>query len=193
MNNEQYFKVLERFAKFVEKNQIISAAMYSYYADYLSKEIDLEYLKKESPEIEYLVQNMTSKFESYQNFINSTIDTVIENRKHSYCKYSNFAVSAAVINEQSQTFYGVNIENQSYGLTICAERSALFSAVSSGSKKISACIISADTIEPIKPCGACLQTLSEFMDDGIIISSTLDKKIRVSSIDEIFPNVFKFK
>ena len=193
MTKDIFFKILERFAKFVETKSLINAAMYNYYAKNLAKQINLEEILKESPEIEFLMNKMSGAFTHYDDFIDEIIDKVIDNRKNSYAKYSNFAVSAAIITDDSQVYYGVNVENQSYGLTICAERAALFNAISAGQSKIAACIVSADTPEPIRACGACLQTLSEFMDTGIIISSTLNKDIFVASIDTLLPNGFKFK
>ncbi len=83
---------------------------------------------------------------------------------HSYSPYSHFRVGAALLSEDGRIFTGTNVENRSFGLTICAERSAVVAAVSSGVKRFTALAISTlDSESPVGPCGACRQVLSEFM------------------------------
>lgn len=79
-----------------------------------------------------------------------------------YAVYSQFRVGAAILTVEGKIFTGCNIENSSYGLTICAERVAVFKAVSEGYKDISALAIYSESKIPSRPCGACLQVLSEF-------------------------------
>lgn len=79
-----------------------------------------------------------------------------------YAPYSNFPVAAAVIDDQGRIFTGVNVENASYGLTICAERVAIFSAISAGARRITAVAVTAQKLKPISPCGACRQVMAEF-------------------------------
>src|SRR5438067_8304073 len=83
-------------------------------------------------------------------------------RAMAYAPYSKFAVGAAVLTQSGQVFSGCNIENISFGLTICAERAAVCAAVASGFRDFSQIVIVADTKEPISPCGACRQVLAEF-------------------------------
>lgn len=85
--------------------------------------------------------------------------------KNSYSPYSKFKVGAALVTTDGKTFTGTNVENVSYGLTICAERAALFSAVSSGHRTFSDLFISSSSKEPAFPCGACRQALMEFAPD----------------------------
>src|SRR6266705_5579178 len=92
-------------------------------------------------------------------------------RKQAYAPYSRFAVGAAVQCKSGAVFIGSNIENISYGLTICAERIAIGSAVAAGEREFVAIAVVADTIEPIVPCGACRQFLAEFSADLIIVSA----------------------
>lgn len=91
----------------------------------------------------------------------------------SYSPYSNFKVGAVLLTQDGQIFTGCNIENSSYSMTICAERTAVFKAVSSGFKNFRAIAIAGsandDFSEPCRPCGACLQVLSEFCDDDFMI------------------------
>ena len=87
------------------------------------------------------------------------INLAIEARKHSYSPYSKYPVGAAVLAESGRTYTGCNIENSSFGLTNCAERTAIFKAVSDGEKKILAIAIAAKSSTP---CGACRQVMTEF-------------------------------
>lgn len=91
----------------------------------------------------------------------------------SYSPYSNFKVGAVLLTEDGQVFTGCNIENASYSLTVCAERTAIFKAVSSGFRNFKAIAIAGssdgDFSKPCPPCGACLQVMSEFCDDDFMI------------------------
>jgi len=86
----------------------------------------------------------------------------IEASKHAYCPYSRFPVGAAVLTAEGGIFSGCNVENASYGLTICAERNAIFHAVACGSQQILAVMIYTSTPNPSAPCGACRQVINEF-------------------------------
>lgn len=122
----------------------------------------------------------------------SYIDKAIEAREKAYAKYSNFKVGAIVIDKDNNIYQGVNVENSSYGLSNCAERSAIFSAVSNGMKRIKIICIVGDTSEPISPCGACRQVIKEFSDEEtVIILSNLKKEYKVYKIEELLPYSFK--
>jgi len=107
-------------------------------------------------------------------------------RLQAYAPYSNFPVGAALLARDGRIFSGCNVENLSYGLTICAERNALFAAVAAGVREFSAIAIVADTREPISPCGACRQVMAEF-GDFKLVCATLDGKIFASSVSELLP------
>jgi cytidine deaminase len=79
-----------------------------------------------------------------------------------YAPYSRFFVAAAVLDDRGQLFTGVNVENASYGLTMCAERVAIFTAIASGSRKIVAIAVTSGKKSPVFPCGACRQVMAEF-------------------------------
>lgn len=122
------------------------------------------------------------------------IDQAIAARKKAYTPYSNFQVGAAVLTKNKQVFLGCNIENASYGLTNCAERTAIFKAVSEGEKEIEAIVIVGDTEGPISPCGACRQVMAEFCDENTKIILTNLKGDRVeTTINELLPGFFSSK
>jgi cytidine deaminase len=82
--------------------------------------------------------------------------------RHSYSPYSHFPVGAAVLTDRGRIYSGTNVENSSYGLTVCAERVAVFRAVVAGTRRVSAILVYTDTDRFTPPCGACLQVLAEF-------------------------------
>ncbi|HEY3661626.1 MAG TPA: cytidine deaminase [Chthoniobacterales bacterium] len=83
-------------------------------------------------------------------------------RENAYAKYSHFAVGAALATSSGEIFVGCNVENASFGLTICAERVAVSSAIVAGHREFEAIAVAAETEEPVVPCGACRQFLAEF-------------------------------
>lgn len=85
--------------------------------------------------------------------------------ENAYARYSDFPVGAAVVDEHGRIFTGVNVENASYGLTICAERVAIFTAIAAGAKAIAGLAVSASRAHSISPCGACRQVLKEFASE----------------------------
>jgi len=94
-------------------------------------------------------------------------------RNQAYSLYSHFAVGAALLDSSGKVFVGCNVENISFGLTMCAERVALGSAISAGSRKFTCIAIVSDSKEPVSPCGACRQVLAEFAPNLRIISANL--------------------
>jgi cytidine deaminase, homotetrameric len=108
--------------------------------------------------------------------------------KHkAYSIYSNFRVGAALLTDEGSIFAGCNVENSSYGLTICAERNAVFRAVAEGKKRFRAIAISSDDAGFLTPCGACRQVLAEFAPRLEIILTNAAGKKKVTSLDKLFP------
>lgn len=112
-------------------------------------------------------------------------------REHAYAPYSGFAVGAAVETASGQIYGGCNIENVSYGLTNCAERTAIFSAVSHGERELVRMVICADTPEPIAPCGACRQVMLEFAPQMEVLLVNKAGKQVLTTVQELLPYSFQ--
>ena len=112
---------------------------------------------------------------------------------NAFAKYSNFQVGAVVVLKNGEYVIGSNIENASYGLTNCAERSALFAAYSLGYRAddIVELVIMANTEKPVSPCGACRQVISELMSqDALVTMTNLNGDIKTVKVLELLPFVF---
>ena len=109
---------------------------------------------------------------------------------NAYAPYSKFYVGAAILTDDGKIFSGCNIENSSYGLTICAERTAIFSAIAQGISKFKAIAIVSNSSEVITPCGACRQVLFELAGDIDIIMSSNSKKIKIVRLKQLLPLPF---
>lgn len=121
--------------------------------------------------------------------IQKLMDCAIKARENAYSPYSYFAVGAALLCEDGTLYEGCNIENASYGLTNCAERTAIFKAVSEGHIKFKALAVVADTEGPCAPCGACRQVMAEFKIP-LIIMGNLMGNIKIVTIEELLPFSF---
>jgi cytidine deaminase len=112
--------------------------------------------------------------------------------RNSYGPYSRFRVGCALLAASGNLYTGCNIENASYGLTICAERVALFNAISHGEREFNAIAIVSEK-DRAYPCGACLQVMSEFAPDLVIIIFDNKHKIKVVKLKELLPKAFVIK
>eukprot|EP01117_Protostelium_nocturnum_P007233 TRINITY_DN2587_c0_g1_i1.p1 TRINITY_DN2587_c0_g1~~TRINITY_DN2587_c0_g1_i1.p1 ORF type:complete len:143 (-),score=53.44 TRINITY_DN2587_c0_g1_i1:76-504(-) len=118
------------------------------------------------------------------------IDLSLEVKKNSYSPYSNFRVGCALLTKSGKYVTGVNVENSSYGLAICAERTALVKAVSEGDREFKALAVSTDLVDIFaSPCGACRQFISEFGDMEIYFVKP-DRSYQKTDVDGILP--FRF-
>ncbi|MFZ9931975.1 MAG: cytidine deaminase [Chthoniobacterales bacterium] len=104
-----------------------------------------------------------------------------------YAPYSRFHVGAVLVGRDGRTFAGCNVENISFGLTICAERNAVFAAVAAGCREFAKIVIVADTEVPASPCGACRQVLAEFEPDLEVVLSTFRGKSEIFRLSELLP------
>ncbi len=110
-----------------------------------------------------------------------------EVQARAYAPYSKFHVGAVLIGTNDEFFAGCNVENLSFGLTICAERVALGAAVAQGVRTFKAVVVVSDSQTPVSPCGACRQVLAEFNPDLPVISVNRDGERFVSSLTELLP------
>ncbi|KGA98433.1 cytidine deaminase [Alkalihalobacillus alcalophilus ATCC 27647 = CGMCC 1.3604] len=119
------------------------------------------------------------------------IKEAIKARENAYVPYSKFPVGAALLMDDGQIYHGANIENASFGLTNCAERTALFKAYSDGNRKVKAVAIVADTEGPCSPCGACRQVMVELCEQTTpVYLSNLAGKIQETTVIELLPGAF---
>jgi cytidine deaminase len=119
------------------------------------------------------------------------IKLLYDKKKEALALYSKFKVSSILITKDDQMFSGVNIESSSYGLTICAERVALFKALSEGYRKFREIHIMSDLKEPCPPCGACRQVLMDFAPEIKVVMHTVEGQKKESSLDELLPYAFR--
>jgi cytidine deaminase len=116
-------------------------------------------------------------------------EAAVKAREHSYSPYSHFAVGAAVRAKDGRIFTGCNIENSSYGLTVCAERNAIFAAVKEGVREFTCLCVTADTPQPVSPCGACRQVMAEFRIPEISLTNLKGDEKKVT-LEELLPYAF---
>lgn len=113
-----------------------------------------------------------------------------EARRGAYAPYSQYAVGAALLASSGTVYLGCNVENCSYGLTMCAERVALFKAVAAGERRFTAIAVVTAGPEIVLPCGACRQTLAEFGLDTVVIASTLQGQQTILKLNALLPLPF---
>ena len=124
--------------------------------------------------------------EEYKKLINEAEKA----RKRAYTPYSKFQVGAAVLCADGKIFTGCNIENASFGLSVCAERVAIFKAISEGSTTFEAIAVIGDTDKPCSPCGACRQVISEFGEEIFLIMANLKGDVKIKKIGDLLPEAF---
>jgi len=120
---------------------------------------------------------------SYENLIAAAMAV----RERAYAPYSNFRVGAALLAADGSVFTGCNVENISYGLTICAERGAILAAVAAGQTTFEAIAIVAESVNPVSPCGACRQVMAEFTPGLQVVCANLKGGIFRATLEELLP------
>lgn len=120
----------------------------------------------------------------------AVLEAALAARTRAYAPYSRFAVGAAVQTKSGVIYSGCNVENASYGLTVCAERTALFQAIAAGEREFSLLAVVADTPQPVAPCGACRQVMAEFEVDTIVLAN-LAGDVSVYRLEELLPAAFR--
>ncbi len=121
------------------------------------------------------------------------IDAARDVRENAFAPYSNFKVGAAVETDEGNIYTGCNVESASYGLTVCAERVAIWKGISRGEKKFGRIAVVVDTDELTPPCGVCRQIIWEFCGDVPVILSNLHGKTETVQMSELLPRAFDSK
>lgn len=121
------------------------------------------------------------------------IDAAISVRENSYAPFSNFRVGSAIETDDGHIVAGCNVESASYGLTVCAERVAIWKAISEGKRKIKHIAVVADTEELTPPCGVCRQIIWEFGGDIPVIMANLQGKVETMQMKDLLPRAFDTK
>ncbi len=119
--------------------------------------------------------------------IDRLVTSAVEVRRRAYAPYSGFAVGAALLGSSGQIYVGCNVENLSFGLTVCAERAAVFTALGSGEREYAFLVIVSGSRHPVSPCGACRQVLAEFSPKLPIQSRTLAGELFEATLDVLLP------
>jgi cytidine deaminase len=117
-------------------------------------------------------------------------------RRHAYAPYSEFAVGAAVLTDGGTVHVGCNVENSSYGATLCAERAALAAAVARGARRLRAVAVVTGATPPSPPCGICLQALAEFMGPEatvLLVGATGERSPAAVRLDSLLPRAFQLR
>ncbi|WP_041077154.1 cytidine deaminase [Thermotoga caldifontis] len=120
------------------------------------------------------------------------IEKAIEAMRRAYAPYSNFKVGAALLTKSGKVFVGCNVENASFGLSVCAERVAMFTAVAAGETQFEKLVVVANASSPVSPCGACRQVMSEFGDFEVILANTNGDTVK-TRVSELLPYAFKLR
>ena len=121
------------------------------------------------------------------------VDAARAARAHAVAEFSGFKVGAALETNTGEIITGCNVENATYGLTVCAERVAIFKALSEGKRSFTRIAVVADTASPTPPCGACRQIIWEFCGDVPVILSNLDGKSEIIQMSDLLPRAFDSK
>ena len=128
---------------------------------------------------------------------NELMQKATDAMKNAYAPYSNFTVGAALLSKSGKVYTGCNVENSSYGVTNCAERTALFGAIADGEREFCAIAIAGgrngEIVDFCPPCGVCRQALSEFCDEDFKIYLYNGKKIKEYKFTKVFPLQFELR
>lgn len=121
------------------------------------------------------------------------LDTARKAREHAYAPFSGFAVGAALLADDGRVFTGCNVENRSFGLSLCAERAAVAAAVAAGARRFSAVAVVTDADPPAAPCGLCRETLAEFCGGDLPVHlAGHGGQRRDTTLGALFPDPFVF-
>jgi cytidine deaminase len=124
-----------------------------------------------------------------EDVIEALVEAAAEVRSRAHAPYSGFAVGAAILDASGRISVGCNVENASYGLSVCAERHAVAAAVAAGATGLRGLAVVTDTVPPASPCGACRQVLAEFGDFQVVLANLRGDR-QVTTVGELLPLAF---
>jgi cytidine deaminase len=133
---------------------------------------------------------MQSPLDLEPELVERMIQTAEAARGNAYAPYSRYSVGAALVTTDGRIFSGCNVENASYGLSVCAERNALAAAVAAGARELAALVVLTDSSPPAAPCGACRQVLAEFGEFHVLLVNARGERI-ATTVDELQPRPFR--
>lgn len=139
---------------------------------------------------EALYSRHTLALRRYSTLLDTLRSSALEARLQAYAPYSGFAVGAALLAGDGTIWKGCNVESSSYGLTICAERTALVSAIAGGKREFHAVVVATDAASPTPPCGACRQMLYEFAPEAVVLMITSRGGAEWMSLSGLLPHAF---
>ena len=132
---------------------------------------------------------MTKRHKISEEELRNMLELAEEARSHSYCEYSGYRVGASVRTASGKIYNGCNVENSSYGATVCAERVAIFKAISDGERHLTDLMVVTDEAWP--PCGLCRQVIGEFAQKGMMIHIANPDGVKKSlTFEELMPMAF---
>jgi cytidine deaminase len=123
---------------------------------------------------------------------NDLLEIAKKARENAYAPYSNFKVGAALKTKSGKIYTGANVENSSFGLSMCAERIAIFKAITDGEREFEKMVVVADTKDVVSPCGACRQVMSEFGNFKVILAN-MKGKTQTTDVNSLLPGAFNLR
>jgi cytidine deaminase len=178
---QNFLQLTEQFSQ--AGNQLASG-LYAESALFAAKEVS------SSVQAGHITKHLSKPLEHYTALLNTAKNLALETRKRAHAPFSNFLVGAALIDEEEGLHQGCNVECSSYGLTICAERTALVSAVAQGKKRFFGVVVAADTDNLTPPCGACRQLLYDFAPDALVVLVNPRGAEKRFTMKELLPEAF---
>jgi cytidine deaminase len=178
---------LDLAKNFLIENDDVCAALYADSAQWAAN----TFLSDTSPNmIASLAASLPKPLWEYTTLFNRAIELALETRTRAHAPFSNFLVGATLIADDESLHIGCNVECSSYGLTICAERTALVSAVAQGKKRFVGIVVAAETNTLTPPCGACRQLLYDFAPNAVVVLVNTHGAQKRFTMNELLPEAF---
>lgn len=190
MKTQQQLTFEESFPKANKLHESGSKLAAFLHFQYVFRQIEALESTLETEKIKEQCLFFLTYYENFEEILSQAKKTALEVQKIAHAPFSNFQVGSVLIAEDGSLWQGCNVECSSHGLTLCAERTALVSAVAHGRKKFAGIIVATDTKTITPPCGACRQMLFDFAKDSVVIMITTAGKEQWSTLAELLPLAF---